>query len=88
MPLHAGKSQKIISENISEMEASGHPHKQAVAASLHNADEYAEGGEVNDNKELMDGCAQECLDAIGRKDLKLFMESIKAMILHSLDGDK
>ena len=51
MPLHPGKSKKVISENISEMEASGHPHDQAVAAALHNAHpnggkSMAEGGEV------------------------------------------
>jgi hypothetical protein len=37
MPLHKGKSKKVIGENISEMEASGHPHKQAVAAALSQA---------------------------------------------------
>lgn len=46
MPLHEGKSKKVIGENISEMEASGHPHDQAVAAALHNADKnkMADGG--------------------------------------------
>ena len=34
MPLVKGKSQRAISENISEMESSGHPHDQAVAAAL------------------------------------------------------
>jgi hypothetical protein len=37
MPLHPGKSRKVISENIREMVASGHPQKQAVAAALSNA---------------------------------------------------
>lgn len=37
MPLHKGKSRKIISENIREMIAAGHPQKQAVAAALHEA---------------------------------------------------
>jgi len=51
MPLHEGKSKKVISENIKEMQASGHPHDQAVAAALHNAHpnggkNMAEGGEV------------------------------------------
>jgi len=49
MPLHKGKSQKVISENIKEMQASGHPHDQAVAAALHNAHPkggYADGGLV------------------------------------------
>ncbi len=37
MPLKKGKSRKVISENIKEMMASGHPQKQAIAASLSNA---------------------------------------------------
>lgn len=36
MPLKPGKSRKIVSENIREMIASGHPQKQAVAAALSN----------------------------------------------------
>ena len=37
MPLAKGKSKKVISENIREMMESGHPQKQAVAASLNQA---------------------------------------------------
>lgn len=37
MPLKKGKSRKVIGENIKEMEASGHPAKQAIAASLNEA---------------------------------------------------
>jgi hypothetical protein len=37
MPLKKGKSRKVIGENISEMEAAGHPKKQAIAASLSEA---------------------------------------------------
>ncbi len=44
MPLHPGKSKSVISKNISEMVAAGHPQNVAVAASLHNADKYAPGG--------------------------------------------
>jgi hypothetical protein len=42
MPLAKGKSQKTIGHNIEEMEKSGHPHDQAVAAALHTA--HPEGG--------------------------------------------
>jgi hypothetical protein len=37
MPLKKGKSRKVISQNIREMVKSGHPRKQAVAASLDTA---------------------------------------------------
>ncbi len=38
MPLKSGKSEKVISENIREMDKAGHPHRQSVAAAMHNAD--------------------------------------------------
>lgn len=37
MPLKKGKSKKVVSENIREMKASGHPQAQAVAAALDTA---------------------------------------------------
>jgi hypothetical protein len=37
MPLKKGKSRKVIGDNIAEMEASGHPKNQAIAASLSEA---------------------------------------------------
>jgi hypothetical protein len=37
MPLKSGSSRETISQNISEMEHSGHPHNQAIAAALSNA---------------------------------------------------
>lgn len=37
MPLLRGKSRKVIGRNIKEMEASGRPHDQAVAAALDTA---------------------------------------------------
>lgn len=37
MPLKKGKSRATIGSNISEMEKSGHPKKQAIAAALNEA---------------------------------------------------
>jgi hypothetical protein len=37
MPLKKGTSKKTIGKNIGEMEAAGHPKKQAIAASLNEA---------------------------------------------------
>jgi hypothetical protein len=59
MPLKSGKSPKTISENIREMQASGHPHDQAVAAALHNAHprggkNMAEGGTTSGNPAELD----------------------------------
>jgi hypothetical protein len=89
MPLHPGKSRKVISENIHEMVASGHPQRQAVAAALHNADEYADGGEAkSDHDMLLDSIAQEMLDAVSRKDHMKMLEAIKALVLNIQDMDE
>jgi hypothetical protein len=37
MPLTKGSSREVVGHNIKEMEASGHPRKQAIAASLREA---------------------------------------------------
>ena len=37
MPLKPGVSRKTIGKNIKEMEKSGHPKKQAIAAALSEA---------------------------------------------------
>ncbi len=88
MPLHPGKSKAVIGHNIKEMEASGHSHDQSVAASLHNADKYADGGEVDhDHEAVMDQIASEAMDAITNKDKQAFaecMETLLTDLLHKL----
>lgn len=42
MPLKKSGSKKAVGENIAEMEASGHPRKQAIAAALSNRRKYAD----------------------------------------------
>ena len=37
MPLKKGKSKGVIGTNIKEMEASGHPRNQSIAAALNEA---------------------------------------------------
>jgi len=85
MPLKPGHSQKVIGENIHEMVEAGHPQQQAVAAALHNAD-YAEGGEIDDSKALLDGISQELLDSIDRKDCSKMLDAIRALVLNIEDG--
>lgn len=43
MPLKKGSSKATISQNIREMQASGHSHEQAVAAALSNANYRRKG---------------------------------------------
>jgi hypothetical protein len=81
MPLLPGKSQKTTSHNIKEMVRAGYPQKQAVAASLHNADEYAEGGDVDgDHETMIDHCALECMHAIEAKDSTAFLDSLHVLM--------
>lgn len=97
MPLHKGKSKKVIGKNIHEMIAAGHPHDQAVAASLHNASKYAIGGaappmpemdeesappaEMSDEDSMLDQVADELLQAIETKDKSMLLDALHALVL-------
>jgi hypothetical protein len=50
MPLKHGKSRAVVSSNIKEMMASGHPQDQAVAAALNTARRSRQGGGRVDSK--------------------------------------
>lgn len=95
MPLHPGKSKKTISHNIHEMVASGHPQAQAVAASLHNADKYADGGETEEDApeqgeddQLMDSVAGELMEGLEKKDRQMVLDALTALVLHIQDMDE
>ncbi len=89
MPLMHGKSKKVIGHNIHEMVAAGHPQKQAVAASLHEADEskhMAEGGEVDEEHEgMMDQVAKEAMAAINGNDHAGFRDSMHVLMADLLN---
>jgi hypothetical protein len=55
MPLKPGKSNRAISENVSEMMRSGYPQKQAVAAALNTARQAAERGGRQKNPKVFHG---------------------------------
>ena len=44
MPLKKGSSQKVISQNIKEMRAAGHPQDQSVAAAMRQARDSGKKG--------------------------------------------
>ncbi len=81
MPLMPGKSKEAFSHNVKAEIEAGKPQKQAVAIAYHEAGEgKAEGGEVGEDHELMQGVGQELLDCIDKKDFKGLIECIKALL--------
>lgn len=56
MPLRKGSDRATIASNIKEMVAAGHPHDQAVAASLHTAGYHSMARKAHPKaKELAEG---------------------------------
>lgn len=96
MPLHPGKSKEVISKNIEEMEASGHPHDQAVAASLHNAHpnggkNMADGGTLEDqDKKFVTEVGQGVKEGINHDSdaVKSYLSSKFAQLLHPGMGEE
>jgi len=69
MPLENGSSKQVISHNIEEMQNSGHPHNQAVAAALHNAKDEELGFKKLESKVAAGGASDPAAVAakIGRE---------------------
>ena len=91
MPLIHGKSPASFSKNIKTEMSAGKPQKQAVAIAYsekRNAEHMAEGGEVDDDTELMDHVVDELMEAFEKKDKGLLMEALRALILHIQDEDQ
>lgn len=50
MPLKRGKSDRIVGENIAELEASGRPRAQAIAIALRKAGKYRRFGSTSSER--------------------------------------
>jgi len=59
MPLKSGSSRATVGANIAELQASGRPHKQAVAIALKESRKKAAGGAVGAMKGKTGGRADE-----------------------------
>jgi len=55
MPMKAGKSKKVISENIRNEKKTGKSQDQAVAIAMQNAKKYGQGGLVKRVKKKIKG---------------------------------
>lgn len=88
MPLMKGKSKEAFSHNVKAEMQAGKPQKQAVAIAYHEAGEYAEGGEVMDDSELLDSAAAEFLEAFEKKDKQMLLDALTALVLHICDEDQ
>lgn len=65
MPLIKSDLKPAIASNIREMQRAGHPHRVAVAAALHTADQArASGGRVDGGFEI----PEDVVEALGRGD--------------------
>ncbi len=90
MPLMSGKSQKAFTHNIKAEISAGKPQNQAVAIAYSKKGEHmAEGGEVEESEDsqLIDSVAQEMLDAIAKKDHKMMLDALTALIQYIQQED-
>ncbi len=89
MPLVKGKSPAAFTHNIKAEISAGKPQKQAVAiAYAEKRKHMAEGGEVDDDQELMSHVVDELMQAFETKDKGLLMDALKALVLHIQDEDQ
>lgn len=91
MPLMHGKSKQAFSHNVASEMNAGKPQKQAVAiAYSEKRKNMAEGGEMetDGHEMLMDAVAQEFMDGMEKKDHKMVLEALKALVFHIQDMDE
>lgn len=76
MPLEKGRSRAAFAHNVKAEIKAGKPQKQAVAIAYSEKGEHmAEGGEVDENEELMDHVAMEAIHAVHAQDHAAFRDA-------------
>jgi hypothetical protein len=89
MPLIHSGSKQAVSKNISKEVHAGKPQKQAVAIALSEQRKHmAEGGDVDEDAELISHVADEFMEAIEKKDKSLLLDALRALVLHIQDEDQ
>lgn len=86
MPLIQFSSKKALSKNISKEMEAGKPQKQAIAIGESvKRKNMAEGGdpmEQDDNRVMLEQCADEMLQAIESKDKSMLLDALSALVAH------
>ena len=82
-PLMQGKSKKAFEHNVKAEIHAGKPQKQAVAIAYSEKKQHmSEGGEVSEQEEqeMYDHVALECMHAIEAKDKETFQSSLEVLV--------
>lgn len=95
MPLIKSSSHKAFQHNLKAELSAGKPKNQALAIAYTEAGEKkANGGlmekhdEMQDMDQMMDQVAHELMEGIEKKDSKMVMDALTALVLHIQDADQ